>query len=176
MKKIPVFGNPREEHDFYFQPVTRIRMKMRKSEPKQRVALITGASGGLGTVVTKMFLDAGYRVSAVALEWPEQLRESDSCMATQLDLTSRAAAESAVKKTLKKWGSLHCLAHLVGVFAEGGGVEKTPDQVWDEVLNVNLRTAVNMMRAVIPGMRAQRGGSITVIGSSAGLLPVVTWS
>jgi NAD(P)-dependent dehydrogenase (short-subunit alcohol dehydrogenase family) len=149
---------------------------MNHRQGKQRVALITGASGGLGTVVTQMFLDEGYRVSAVALDWPKRLASSGSCMATQADLTLRKAAESVVKKTLAKWGAVHCLAHLVGAYIEGGRVEKTGDEVWNKLLDVNLKTAVNILRAVIPSMRSQRQGSITVIGSSAGLHPVATWS
>ena len=143
---------------------------------KQRVALITGASGGLGTVVTQMFLDEGYRVSAVALDWPRKPARSSSCMVMEADLVSRQAAESVVKKTLAKWGRIDCLAHLVGAFIAGERTEKTSDEVWNKLLDVNLKTAANMLRAVIPTMRSQNQGSITVIGSSAALQPVINWS
>jgi NAD(P)-dependent dehydrogenase (short-subunit alcohol dehydrogenase family) len=149
---------------------------MNHRQGKQRVALITGASGGLGTVVTQMFLDEGYQVSAVALDWPKPLARSGSCMVMEADLTLRKAAELVVKTTLAKWGAIHCLAHLVGAYIEGDRVEKTGDEVWNKLLDINLKTAVNMLRAVIPSMRSQRQGSITVIGSSAGLHPVATWS
>jgi NAD(P)-dependent dehydrogenase (short-subunit alcohol dehydrogenase family) len=142
----------------------------------QKVALITGASGGLGTVVTQMFLEAGYRVSAVALDWPKPLKPSDVCIVSKADLVSRKAAEAVVRKTLERWGAIHCLAHLVGAYIEGRRVEETSDANWDTLLNVNLRTAVNMMRAVIPGMRGQRRGSIAVIGASSAIHPVATWS
>jgi NAD(P)-dependent dehydrogenase (short-subunit alcohol dehydrogenase family) len=140
------------------------------------VALITGASGGLGTVVTQMFLQAGYRVSAVALEWPKPLKQSDVCMVSKADLVSRKAAETVARKTVARWGAIDCLAHLVGAYIEGERVEDTSDATWDALLNANLRTAVNMMRAVIPGMRRQRRGSIAVIGSSPAIHPVATWS
>jgi NAD(P)-dependent dehydrogenase (short-subunit alcohol dehydrogenase family) len=142
----------------------------------QKVALVTGASGGLGTVVTQMFLEAGYRVSAVALEWPKPLKQSDPCMVTKADLLSRKAAEAVVRKTLDRWGAIDCLAHLVGAYIEGERVEETSDATWDALLNTNLRTAVNTMRAVIPGMRGQKRGSITVIGASPAIHPVATWS
>jgi NAD(P)-dependent dehydrogenase (short-subunit alcohol dehydrogenase family) len=142
----------------------------------QKVALITGASGGLGTVVTQMFLEAGYRVSAVALNWPKPLKQSDACMVTTADLVSRKAAEAVVRKTVERWGMIHCLAHLVGAYIEGRRVEETSDATWDTLLNVNLRTAVNTMRAVIPEMRAQKRGSIAVIGASPAIHPVATWS
>jgi len=140
------------------------------------VALITGASGGLGTVVTQMFLEAGYRVSAVALEWPKPLKQSDVWMVSQADLVSRRAAEAVARKTVARWGAIDCLAHLVGAYIEGQRVEDTSDATWDTLLNANLRTAVNMMRVVIPGMRRQRRGSIAVIGASPAIHPVATWS
>jgi len=142
----------------------------------QKVALITGASGGLGTVVTQMFLEAGYRVSSVALEWPKPLKQSDVFMVGKANLVSPKAAEAVVRKTVARWGAIHCLAHLVGAYIEGRRVEETSDATWDTLLNVNLRTAVNMMRAVIPGMRGQKRGSIAVIGASPAIHPVATWS
>jgi NAD(P)-dependent dehydrogenase (short-subunit alcohol dehydrogenase family) len=149
---------------------------MKDRHTTKPVVLITGASGGLGTVVTQMFLEAGYRVSAVALDWPKRLAKNDSCMVTRADLTSSKAAQAIVKKTLSRWGTIQCLAHLVGAFIEGGRTEETGEEVWETLLNVNLKTAVNIMRAIVPSMRSQKRGSITVIGSSAGLLPVARWS
>lgn len=140
------------------------------------VVLITGASGGLGVVVTEMFLDAGYRVSAIDRHWTKRMRASDSYLASKADLTSPSAAKDVVRQTIQKWDTVHCLAHLVGVFEEGGRVENTSDRVWDAMLTGNLRTAVNMLRAVIPPMRTQGRGSIAVIGSSTVMHPVVTWS
>jgi NAD(P)-dependent dehydrogenase (short-subunit alcohol dehydrogenase family) len=140
-----------------------------------QVALISGASGGLGTVVTDLFLESGYRVSAVALDWPRRPVQTESLLVIKADLTLRAAAESAVKKTLKRWGSIDFLVHLVGGFAGGSRVEDTTDDEWDEMLNVNLRTAVNMMRAVIPPMRARGEGRLMVVGSTTAIDPVVTW-
>jgi NAD(P)-dependent dehydrogenase (short-subunit alcohol dehydrogenase family) len=149
---------------------------MAKRASAKPVALITGAAGGLGVVVTQMFLDAGYRVAAVDRSWPKRKPRAESCLVMTADLASRPAAESVVEKTIKKWGVLHCLAHLVGVFEEGGPVEDTSDQAWDTMLSGNLRTAVNMLRVVIPAMRAQGRGSVSVIGSSTVMHPVVTWS
>jgi NAD(P)-dependent dehydrogenase (short-subunit alcohol dehydrogenase family) len=96
-------------------------------------------------------------------------------LASKADLTSRAASELAVQRTLKKWGSIDFLVHLVGAFASGSRVEETSDDEWDEMLNVNLRTAVNMLRAVIPSMRSRGAGRIMVVGSTTAIHPVVTW-
>ncbi len=141
-----------------------------------RVALITGASGGLGSTVMPMFLDAGYSVSAVALEWPARPPDSPSRRIAKADLTSSAAANKVVQQTITRFGSVDCLVHLVGAFEAGTAVEATSDAVWDRMLGVNLRAAVNMVRATIPGMRERRFGRIIVVGSTSATEPVVTWS
>lgn len=147
-----------------------------EAQTKSPVAVITGASGGLGTVVTDVFLKSSHRVSAIALDWPQPLRETDSCRVFTADLTSRAQAELVVAETLTRWGGIDFMLHLVGSWVPGERVEETSDEVWDGMLAVNLRTAFNMMRAVIPGMRARRTGRIVVIGSTSMLQPVMTWS
>ena len=141
-----------------------------------KVALITGASGGLGSVVTPAFLDAGYRVSAVALDWPKRRRATRSVIEIAADLTSSAAAKAAVARSVKQLGGLDCLLHLVGAFVGDQRVEDTPADVWDEMLDVNLQAAANTMRAAIPAMRKRGGGRIVVIGSTTAVSPVVTWS
>jgi NAD(P)-dependent dehydrogenase (short-subunit alcohol dehydrogenase family) len=145
----------------------------------QRVALITGASGGLGSVVTPMFLESGYAVSAVALDWPAAGSSDaidDRWHAQTADLTSPAAAQAVASRTRETLGEIDCLVHLVGAFEGGGRVEETEDEVWDRMLAVNLRAAVNMVRAVVPGMRARGAGRIVVVGSTSATEPVVTWS
>ncbi len=149
---------------------------MKPSPDISQVALITGASGGLGTVVTQQFLEAGHRVCAVAPDWPRPLPQRDSCMTLQADLRDPTAAESAVRAAVERWGAVDFLVHLVGAYRSGMRLEDTSDEFWDELLDVNLRTAVNVMRAVIPSMRQQRSGRITVVGATTALQPVVTWS
>lgn len=140
----------------------------------KRVAIITGASGGLGSVVTPMFAESGYAVSAVALDWPAG---SEHGWHTQTaDLTSPAAAEEVTRRARDTVGAIDCLVHLVGAFEGGDRVDETADDVWDRMLAVNLRAAVNMVRAVVPGMRASGGGRIVAVGSTSATEPVVTWS
>ena len=141
-----------------------------------RVALITGASGGLGSIVVPMFLESGYRVAAVAHEWPEPAPAHKSCVAMTADLQVSAVCENVIRKTLDVYGRIDCLVHLVGRFAPGRPIEETSDEVWDDLLNGNLRTAFNMIRAVIRPMRSAGGGCMVLVGSTAAIQPVVTWS
>lgn len=142
----------------------------------ERVALITGASGGLGSVVTPMFLDAGYAVSAVALDWPRRSAPDPRLQRQTADLASSAAARKVVDRTVKAHGSIDCLVHLVGAFEGGTRVDETADAVWQRMLAANLMAAVNAVRAVVPGMRARTDGRIIVVGSTSATEPVVTWS
>lgn len=141
-----------------------------------RVALITGASGGLGRVVAPAFVAAGYRVSAVSLDARARARATETWLEIRADLADGAAARRAVARTVEHFGKVDCLLHLVGAFDGGQTVEETDEAVWDAMLAANLRAAVNMMRAVVPEMRARGSGRIVVIGSSTALQPVVTWS
>ena len=137
---------------------------------EQRVALITGASGGLGTVVTQVFLDAGTRVAGVSRSWKSPPAHP-GFFALNGDLASDGAVEKLFRETLAQWGRLDAVVHLAGGFAGGGALDETPDQVWDEMLEVNLRTAVRLMRAAAPVMRRAGKGRLVLTGSRAGLSP-----
>jgi len=140
------------------------------------IALLTGASGGLGSVVTRQFLDAGHQVCAAAVDWPRHLAESDSCLKVTADLRQPADAESAVRATLGRWTKIDAVVHMAGGYSAGSRVEDTGADVWDEMLAVNLRTAVNVMRAAIPVMRGQGSGRIIVVGATSVLQPVIKGS
>ncbi len=87
------------------------------------------------------------------------------------DLALASGGVSAVEQTITALGQVDALIHLAGGFAGGQRVEETSDEVWDEMLLLNLRTALNAMRAVIPPMRAAGKGRIIVVGSRAGREP-----
>jgi NAD(P)-dependent dehydrogenase (short-subunit alcohol dehydrogenase family) len=146
-----------------------------QSKDDRPVALITGASGGLGHFVVKAFRAGGYRVSATGLEWGAS-QGRDVELRTEADLSQPHAALQIVRQTEKEVGPIHSVLHLVGAFDGGTLVEETADEVWDEMLSTNLKSAANIMRAVIPGMRKRRSGRIVVVGSTAALHPVRTWS
>ncbi|MBK5293414.1 MAG: SDR family NAD(P)-dependent oxidoreductase [Acidobacteriia bacterium] len=136
----------------------------------EQVALITGAGGGLGTVVTAAFLEAGLRVAGLSRRW-KNAPEHERFFALEGDLASADAAEMVVRGTLAHWGRLDAVVHLAGGYASGGTLEQTPDQVWDEMLEVNLRTAVRLMRAAAPVMQRAGQGRMVLTGSRAGVSP-----
>ena len=136
-----------------------------------KVVLITGANGGLGTAVTRAFLDAGAKVAGVA----KKIQNSDfphpNFLATSAELGSSDAARAVVAATIAKWGRIDVLAHLVGGFAGGKSVADTDDATLEEMLGVNLRAAFHVFRAVLPDMRTRGAGRILAIGSRTALDP-----
>lgn len=136
-----------------------------------RVVLITGANGGLGNAVTRAFLDAGATVYGVSREIKAAEFPHPSFHAIAADVRSSAQAAEVAGLVLREAGRIDVLVHLVGGFAGGESVEETSEEVLDRMLDVNLRTAFHFCRAVLPPMRAQRGGTIVAIGSRAAVEP-----
>ena len=132
------------------------------------VALITGASGGLGGPVTETFLGAGFRVAAVARKWREAGPAGDSGLVRlEADTGNDASGMAVVQTALSTFGRIDALIHLVGGFAGGDGVAETPLATWQEMMAINCWSAVTMMRAAIPPMRAAGRGRVIVVGSQA---------
>jgi len=132
-----------------------------------KVALVTGANGGLGTHVTKAVLDEGFTVVGLA----PRIQQSDfghpNFIALPAALTSLEAAKKAVDTVIARFVKIDVLAHLVGGFAGGQTVAATDDVTWQRMFDANLNSAFHILRAVIPEMRKAGGGRIITIGSRA---------
>jgi NAD(P)-dependent dehydrogenase (short-subunit alcohol dehydrogenase family) len=126
--------------------------------------LVTGASGGLGPAVVERFLSEGHSVSAVARSWPAPDPRFRRIAA---DLSSGSGCRQAAAEA----GDVDVLVHVMGGFAGGQPVAETSEEVWDRMMNLNLRSAFLMFRAVLPQMTARGSGSIIAIGSRAGVEP-----
>ena len=108
----------------------------------------------MGTFVTKAFLDVGALVETVAGK-----------------VTSGDDAQAAVNTVIAKHGRIDALVHLVGAFDGGKAVSDTSDQMLDKMLDLNLRVAFYMIRAVLPAMREKGAGRILAIGSRTAVEP-----
>lgn len=138
---------------------------------ENRVVLITGAQGGLGTFVTQAFLGTGARVVGTGRQIDDSAFPHPSFEAIPADLTRPHNAARLVADTLVKFRRVDVLVHVAGGFAGGAPIHETDDATWDAMLDLNLRAAVNILRAVIPPMREQKRGRIIAIGSRAGVEP-----
>jgi len=139
-----------------------------------KVVLITGAKGGLGNTVTRAFLDAGARVAGVSRSIADTDFPHANFHAIPASLEGAQAARNVVQIVAGKWGRVDALVHLVGGFAAGTTVDATPDEVLEQMLTVNLRSAFHIVSAVVPQMRAQGSGTILAIGSRTAVEPAAT--
>lgn len=138
---------------------------------KEKVWLITGTSSGLGRAIAECALKNGYRVVATArkLEAVGDLVEqfAGSSLAVRLDVTNPADVKTAVSATIAEFGRIDVLVNNAG-YGLAGAIEEPSDEQIRQQFETNLFGAVNMMRAVLPQMRIQRGGHIVNISSVLG--------
>jgi NAD(P)-dependent dehydrogenase (short-subunit alcohol dehydrogenase family) len=140
-------------------------------ELNNKVVLITGASGGLGTSVTKAFLEAGSRVIGVSRNVSNSKNPCEAFRSIAAELATSEDARAMVEAAAAQWGRIDGLVHLVGGFAGGKSIADTDDATLERMLDLNLRSAFYVMRAVLLKMRAQGSGRIIAIGSKAAVEP-----
>ncbi|WP_456425641.1 SDR family NAD(P)-dependent oxidoreductase [Rhodocaloribacter sp.] len=141
---------------------------------KDKVALVTGASRGIGKRIAAGLAAEGCRV-ALCARGEEALRETASeieaaggrVLAVPLDVTAPGAAERLVEAALRQWGRLDILVGNVGGNRRKPFVETT-DEDWDAILDVNLKAHVRTARAAVPHMQAAGSGAIVFIASIFG--------
>jgi NAD(P)-dependent dehydrogenase (short-subunit alcohol dehydrogenase family) len=132
-----------------------------------RIALVTGANGGLGTHVTHALLDAGFTVVGVARTIKASDFDHPHFTALPASLDSLDASKKAVETVMAHFGKIDVLAHTVGGFAGGQTVAEMDDATFQRMFDVNLNSAFHILRAVIPHMRKAASGRIIAIGSRA---------
>jgi len=136
-----------------------------------RIVLITGAKGGLGSFVTEAFLSAGDSVVGTSKSIQASDFANPRFVAMASDLTDAASAGQLVDCVIKRFQRIDTLVHVMGGFAGGKPIAETDDATWDRMMNLNLRSAFNIFRAAIPRMRAAGRGRIVAIASRAAAEP-----
>ncbi|MCO5090937.1 SDR family NAD(P)-dependent oxidoreductase [Bosea sp. (in: a-proteobacteria)] len=137
-----------------------------------RVALITGASGGIGGAVARVFAKQGASLSLADLAAPEIAsariaRPSGRLIALAADITKASDVEMLVERTISEFGRLDILVNGAGVVSFGSA-ETLSEAEWDRVLAVNLKGTFLTCQAVVPHMRRAGYGRIVNLGSVVG--------
>jgi 3-oxoacyl-[acyl-carrier protein] reductase len=136
-----------------------------------KVALVTGASRGIGRAVALGLAAEGCRVALVArteATLEQTAREiaaagGDAC-ALRADVTDAPELGHAVQEAARRWGRLDVLVNNVGG-SRGGAFVDTTDTDWTEAVGLNLLPAVRASRSAVPHLREQGGGSIVMVAS-----------
>jgi NAD(P)-dependent dehydrogenase (short-subunit alcohol dehydrogenase family) len=132
-----------------------------------RIALVTGANGGLGTYVTKALLDTGFMVIGLSPKIQHSDFDHPHFTALPSTLDSLDAAKKALETIIAHFERIDVLAHLVGGFAGGKTIAETDDATFQRMFDMNLNSAFHILRAVLPQMRKAGAGRIIAIGSRA---------
>lgn len=137
----------------------------------EKTIVVTGGALGIGKAASEIFATRGGNV--VILDWDEKagnetcegiIAKGGKAIFEKVNVADFAAIEKAVGKAAATFGKINALAVSAGIQRYGTAVS-TPEDQWAEVLDVNLKGAWNAARAVIPFLRAQKGGAIVNVSS-----------
>ena len=141
-----------------------------------RVVMVTGAAGNLGSAVARAFQAAGAKLvlvdrAADRLQrlFPDLVDSPNYFLATSVDMTDADAVEAMVDEAVKRFGRVDVLVNTVGGFRAGTPVHETSFETWDFLLNLNARTVFTASRAIIPHMLREGSGRIVNVAARAAL-------
>lgn len=136
-----------------------------------KVAIITGATSGIGKATAYLFADEGAdlvitgRRAELGERVSDEIRQKGvRCVFVQADHSQAEACSRVIERTLAEFGRVDILFNNAGVVT-GGTAETTTDDVWNETLAINVTAVWRMSKLVIPIMKKQGGGVIVNNGS-----------
>ncbi|CAN5876070.1 SDR family oxidoreductase [soil metagenome] len=139
-----------------------------EAEFAQKVVLVTGATSGIGRACALRFAGAGARIAAVgrdlqALTQLSQEIGEASCrtLLLQADLSQAKEAQRVIDQTLEQTSGIDVLVNAAGYIATGT-IEDTSLEVWDAMLNINLRAVFYLMQKAVPSLIERRGNVVNV--------------
>jgi 3-oxoacyl-[acyl-carrier protein] reductase len=139
-----------------------------------KVALITGAGGGIGRETARVLAEEGTRVAAADVSRASAeatvaaaRAAGAAALALTVDVTSEASVRDAVAATEAGLGPVDVLVNCAGIYRVGE-LDSVPPAEWDRLLAINLTGTYLACRAVLPGMLARRSGSIVNLASISG--------
>jgi 3alpha(or 20beta)-hydroxysteroid dehydrogenase len=143
---------------------------------KGKVALVTGAAGGLGAAQAQALAKEGARVVLADLADQDgekvaaEIRAADGdAQYVHLDVSKEEDWKQAIRFTVERFGKLDVLVNNAGIVIKRVAIEERTVEEWDRVMAVNLRSVFLGTKHAIPAMRRNGGGSIVNISSLAGI-------
>ncbi len=142
-----------------------------------RVALVTGAGGGIGRTTSEVLAAAGATVVCADIDAGRAAETASAILgqggkaeSAPLDVTVRGAAATLVEHIAARHGGLHVMCNIAGIMIDSSIIDVDPDE-FDRILSVNLKGVLYGCQAAGKVMVAQRGGSIINMSSAAVLAP-----
>jgi NAD(P)-dependent dehydrogenase (short-subunit alcohol dehydrogenase family) len=136
-----------------------------------RVVVITGAKGGLGSFVTRRFLNNGDTIIGASRSIQPSDFPGDRFVAIPADFSNVTSVQNLVDQTIARFGHIDVLVHVAGGFSGGTPLHETDEKIWSQMLDENLTAAFHVARAIIPHMRKAASGRIIAVGSQAAERP-----
>jgi len=142
------------------------------------VAIVTAAGQGLGEAIARMFASEGAAVAAADINFAEAQRvgreiegAGGSALALQADVTRAPEVRNMVAKVLDRFRTVDILVNAAGGFHRFAPITEIPEEEWDRVITLNLKTTFLCSQAVAPVMMEKKKGRIINIASGAGIAP-----
>jgi 3-oxoacyl-[acyl-carrier protein] reductase len=140
-----------------------------------KVALVTGASSGIGRATAKEFAKVGakvvvhYNVSKADADAVVEtiVEEGGDAIALQADVSRKTEVNRLVKESMARYGTIDILINNAGALIKRQNLEEMDEELWDEVMDVNLKSIFLVAQAVIPVMKAKKYGKIIDLTSIA---------
>jgi len=137
---------------------------------RTKIALVTGASSGIGEATAERLAKAGYKVYGTSRRGAQASKRSIEML--PLDVTSDESVESAVNEVIRRHGHIDLLVNNAGFGVAPAGAEESSIDQARSIFETNFFGLIRMTRAVVPHMRRQGSGRIINIGSVLGFLPM----
>lgn len=137
---------------------------------RKKTWLVTGASKGLGLTLVKRLLKNGYRVAATSRnigDLQKEIEPSAAFLPLQVDLVNEQSVAEAVAEIIRTWSAIDVVVNNAG-YGQLGTLEELSDAESRRNFDVNVFGALNVIRSIMPHLRAQQSGTVLNISSVGG--------
>jgi len=142
---------------------------------KDKVAIVTGAGGGFGEGIAKLFAEEGARVCVADIRSEHAERVAgeigNNAVGAAGDVSTAAGIEAIVQACRDAFGDADIIVNNAGITHRNQPMLDVDEETFDKIYAVNVKAIYLMAKATVPALRAKGGGSIINVGSTAGLRP-----
>lgn len=142
---------------------------------RRKTAIVTGASRGVGRATALRLAEGGANVVVNYLKSEEEALDvarlcqghGVGAIAVQADVSDFLPAKEMAKRTVERFGTIDLLVCNAGIW-EGAPIEEMSEEVWNKVINTNLKSAWATTKACVPAMKKRESGAIVLVSSTSG--------